>query len=141
MRYIAFISACLCLFPVSLAAESLGAARTIRSQAIITQADLTLLNLSIAGGFVDPNILIGQEARRVIYAGQPIRQTDVGPAAIIERNQIVPIVFQQGALVISAEGRALGRGGVGDRLRVMNSHSKSVVSGIVTKSGAIRVGF
>jgi len=129
-----------CFLPIPALGEILAASRTIRSLAIIAPSDLTFVQRKLPSAFDDPSQVIGLEARRVIYAGQPILPSDVGPPALIERNQIVPIIFQSGGLVISAEGRSLGRGALGERLRVMNLHSKSVVSGTVTSSGAIRVG-
>ena len=50
-----------------------------------------------------------------IYAGRPVRPGDLGPPALVERNQLVPLVYQPGGLAISTEGRALGRGGGGRR--------------------------
>ena len=70
----------------------------------------------------------------------PIRPQDIGQPAIIERNQIVTIVFSTGGLVITADGRSLGRGGVGDTLRVMNIGSRKTVSGLVLENGTIAVG-
>ena len=122
------------------AADTLLAARTIRSRAIIGPADLQVAAQHVPGTLSDPGQAIGQEARVILYAGRPIRPEDVGPPAVIERNSIVTLVYAHGGLEISAEGRALGRAGIGDRLRVMNLASRTTVSGRVTGSGTVRVG-
>jgi flagellar basal body P-ring formation protein FlgA len=75
-----------------------------------------------------------------IYAGRPIRAADIGAPALVERNQIVPLVYAAGGLQITAEGRALDRGGEGDVIRVMNLSSRVQVTGIVDETGAVRVG-
>ena len=61
------------------------------------------------------------------------------PPARIERNEVVPLVYVQGALRIETEGRALARGGTGEYLRVMNLASRVTVTGRVTEDGRIEV--
>ena len=121
-------------------ADTVVAARTVRAQAILTPADLTVVDGQTPGTFRRPAEAVGQEARVVLYAGQPVRIDEVGPPAIVERNQIVPLLFRRGGLSIVTEGRALGRAGAGDRLRVMNIGSRNIVTGTVGADGRIRVG-
>ena len=121
------------------AAETLVATRTIRAQAIIEPQDLTFDVVATPGALDDPSDVVGMETRVVLYAGRPIRPGDIGPPAIVERNQIVALVFRQGPLTIAAEGRALGRGGVGDTIRVMNLASRSTVSGLIGDDGFVSV--
>lgn len=124
---------------ISAAAESVVPTRTIRANTMIKAQDLTMKSISITGTFTDPINLVGQESRVALYAGRPIRIIDVGPPAIIERNQIVSLVFRQGGLMISAEGRALARGGAGERIRVMNLASRTTVFGLIRADGTIQV--
>jgi flagella basal body P-ring formation protein FlgA len=63
----------------------------------------------------------------------------IGPPALIARNQIVTLFYHSGPLVIAAEGRALGRAGPGDALRVMNLSSRSTVTGFVRPDGTVLV--
>lgn len=120
-------------------ADTIVAARTIRAQEIIGPDDLLLRDIEVAGGTADSALLIGQEARVALYAGRPIRQGDIGPPAVVERNEIVTLIFRQGGLAISTEGRALGRGGVGEAIRAMNLASRSTVSGVIGPQGAVHV--
>ena len=138
MRVLALLV--LTLFPGWASAETLVAARTVRAQAILTPADLAVVERTIPGTLTQADEAIGLEARVVLYAGRPIRQGDVGPPAIIERNQIVTLLFRRGNLTIAAEARALGRAGAGDVLRVMNLTSRTTVSGIVRSDGTVAVG-
>lgn len=121
-------------------ADTIVAARTIRAQTILTSSDMALVTGDIPGSLISQDEGIGLEARVVLYSGRPIMAGDIGPAAIIERNQIVKLVFSTGTLSISADARALGRAGPGDLLRVMNLTSKSTVSGIVGPNGSVYVG-
>lgn len=128
------------LLPSPAMAETLVAARTVRSQAILTPADLAVIAKTIPGSLDSADQALGQEARVVLYVGRPIRPGDIGPAAIIERNQVVTLLYRRGTLVIAAEARALARAGVGDGLRVMNLASRSTVSGTVQADGTVTVG-
>lgn len=60
-------------------------------------------------------------------------------AAIIERNDLVTLIFRQGVLTIAAEGRALGRGAAGEAVRVMNLSSRTTVTGRIKQDGSVEV--
>lgn len=128
------------LAPCGAVAETLIAARTIRAKQIIGAGDVTLVAGDIPGTLIDPAEAIGQEARGVIYAGRPVRIDEVGPPAIIERNQIVPLIYRNIALTLKTDARALARAGVGDTIRVMNLSSRATVTGIVAADGTVQVG-
>jgi flagella basal body P-ring formation protein FlgA len=123
--------------PVS--AETLVAARTLRAQTIVAADDLNVAAGTVPGTATDPAEVIGLETRVAIYQGRPIRPADLGPPAIVERNQMVVLSYVAGPLTIVAEGRALGRGGAGDSIRVMNTASRTTVWGIVAADGSVRV--
>lgn len=113
--------------------------RTIRSQSILGPGDVQVIKGEAPGTYVALNEVIGQEARVVLYAGRPIRIEDIGPPALIDRNQIVTIYYIAGPLVIAAEARSLSRGGVGDTIRVMNLGSRNTVTGIIRADGTVTV--
>ena len=121
-------------------ADSLVATRPIRAASTITAQDVTLVEAEIAGALTDVAAAVGQEARIAIYPGRPVRAADLGPPAVIERNQIVPLAYRTGSLTILTEGRALARGGVGDVIKVMNLASRTTVSGLIGPDGLIDVG-
>ncbi len=123
-----------------LQAETLVAARTLRAQAILGPADVTVVDKTIPGALDHADQAVGMEARVVLYAGRPIRPGDLGPPAIIERNQIVTLIYRRGPLTIAAEARALARAGVGDSIRVMNLGSRNTVTGLVREDGSVTVG-
>ncbi|MDZ4088333.1 MAG: flagellar basal body P-ring formation chaperone FlgA [Tabrizicola sp.] len=125
--------------PVS--AESLVATRTIRAKTLIAPEDLTLVNAELPGALTDPALAVGLEARVSIYAGKPVRLGDLGPPTLVERNQLVTLVYVSGGLAISTEGRALARGADGDQIRVMNLGSRNTVTGRIGPDGAVYVGW
>lgn len=130
----------LALMPATYAlAEITVPIRTIRANDVIAAKDLVVKPANMPGVFEDPRNVIGQEARVALYAGRPIRFDDIGPPAIVNRNQIVALFFSQGGLMISTEGRALARGGIGDRIRVMNLSSRSTLFGLIQPDGTVQI--
>ena len=122
------------------AAANVSAARAIRAQTVISAADLTVAEAEVPGAVERIEDAAGKEARVTLYPGRPILLSQIGPPAIVERNQLVQMVYERGALAIGAEGRALDRGGAGDRVRVMNLASKQIITGAVAQDGRIDVG-
>lgn len=133
------LSAILILLAGPLLAEIVVPTRTIRAREVIAARDLTLSKDDIPGAVADPELIVGKEARVSLYPGRPIRAADVGPPALIDRNDLVTLVYRAGRLTISAEGRALGRGGAGSAIRVMNLSSRMTVAGRVRPDGTVEV--
>ena len=121
-------------------AETLVATRALRPGTVLQAADVTLAAGDQPGALSDPGQAVGMETRVAIYAGRPILPGDIGPVALVDRNQIVPLAYRNGNVTIRAEGRALARGGVGDVIKVMNTASHSLVSGVVAPDGSVVVG-
>lgn len=120
-------------------AQSVTVTRPVRAGDTILADNLAFGEVEDADGFADPRDIIGMEARVNLYPGRPVLVRDVGMPTVVERNSIVPLLFQRGGLTISLEGRALGRAGEGEPVRVMNLSSRSTVTGIATASGAVVV--
>ncbi len=132
-----FLLPLLLIFAQAAPADTLIANRTLRAQTIIGPQDVKIAPTDIAGTYIAPEEVIGQETRVAIYAGRPIRIEDVGPPAIVERNQIVTLAFATDYLTILTDGRALARGGVGDRIRVMNLASRQIITGTILENGTV----
>ena len=135
-----------CLLAISLVfsaamgwAEVVVPVKTIRANTVLTP-DLVALNTNLSGpGLSDVDQAIGLETRVMLYAGRPIRAEDLIQPALVERNALVPIVFQQSGLTITTLGRALDRGAAGDIIRVMNANSRNTLFGTVLEDGRIYV--
>lgn len=117
-------------------AEIYVAARTMRAQEVLMPEDIVLANINTTGGTNDAEELLGQELRRAIYAGHPIRPQDVRAPALVERNQIVPLLYRSGGLLITTDGRALDRAAAGEWTRIMNLSSRTTVSAQITPDGS-----
>jgi flagellar basal body P-ring formation protein FlgA len=80
----------------------------------------------------------GMEARRELSAGQPFRADDVRRPIVITKGQTVTMQFNVPGVELTAMGRAMTEGGVGDTVTVQNPVSYRMISGIVTAPGTVR---
>ncbi|MEO9457569.1 MAG: flagellar basal body P-ring formation chaperone FlgA [Lentilitoribacter sp.] len=113
--------------------------RTLRAGDVLSAETVRVASGFEVKGFDNLKEVIGQEARVALYVNRPILFDQIGPPALIERNQIVEIRFAGSMLLINTEGRALERGGVGDRVKVMNLSSRATVFGFVQADGRVEV--
>lgn len=120
-------------------ADTVVPSRTIRAQSVISAEDLEIRSVSLAGTYSGIDQVAGLEARVALFPGRPVRHGDVGPRAIVDRNQLVSIVFSRSGLTIRADGRAMERAGIGDWIRVMNLSSRATITGQVLPDGSISV--
>jgi flagellar basal body P-ring formation protein FlgA len=84
--------------------------------------------------------LVGKVARRTLLPGQPILPNAVGEPTVVANGSKVRILFEEGALRISALGTALQPGSAGDIISVRNIASGLTVSGTVQADGTVQVG-
>jgi flagellar basal body P-ring formation protein FlgA len=80
----------------------------------------------------------GMQARRVLSAGQPFRADDVRRPIVVIKGQTVTMQFIVPGVELTAMGRAMSEGGVGDTVTVQNPVSYRMISGIVTAPGTVR---
>lgn len=133
------IAAILILMSGSALAESVLANRTIRAHEVIGPHDVVLHGTAIQGVAQQLSDVVGQEARVALYAGRPVRLADIGPPSVVERNEIIRLIYERHGLRIATEGRALDRAGPGDMIRVMNLSSRNTVTALIDESGAAHV--
>lgn len=125
--------------PLPLIADIAIAARNIRPGEVLGEADVMVIRGEAEGAFNSLAPIVGSEAKVALYAGRIILMSQIAEAASVERNQIVEISFSSNGLSMTTEGRALGRGSAGQRIRVMNLASKTSIFGTIQNDGSVRV--
>lgn len=88
---------------------------------------------------LDADDLVGMVPRRTLSAGSPVRATDIQRPVMVAKGSVVVLVLSVPNMRLTAKGRALDSGGLGDTVRVSNSQSKNVVDGVVTGTNQVRV--
>ena len=110
----------------------------------ISDSDLSYQNVdasSVQAGVVSSmNDLDGMEARRVLRAGEPIRPDDVRKPILVTKGSMVTINFIAPGITLTAVGKAMGEGGMGETVTVLNPISYRQISCTVTGAGTVRAG-
>jgi flagella basal body P-ring formation protein FlgA len=82
--------------------------------------------------------LIGMEARRVLHAGESVRLEDVRRPTLVTKGSTVTMTFEAPGITLTAAGRAMSEGGMGETVTVQNPASFRQVSTVVTGPGQVR---
>ncbi len=109
---------------------------------VITDADLTSGDGTAWSTRVilrDPGAIIGKELKRPMNEGEPFRSSDLKTPTLVKRGQVVTLLVSNGGLTIAASGRAMQDGSVGDIIKTQNISSRTIVEGIVSRDGTIKI--
>lgn len=94
----------------------------------------------VAGEIIRPaSELIGMVPRRALKAGEPVRQADVAKPILVDKNQLVTVVYSTKGLNLSMRGRAQSSGTMGESIKVQNPQSKRMLEGTVSGPGQITI--
>ncbi|HTP76512.1 MAG TPA: flagellar basal body P-ring formation chaperone FlgA [Rhizomicrobium sp.] len=108
----------------------------------ISDADLvygTIPATNVFSGVVTSmDQLSGMESRRMLRAGEIVRVDDVRRPVIVAKGSIVTMTFEAPGVVLTASGRAMSEGGIGDTVTVQNPVSFRMITAIVTGPGAVK---
>ena len=133
------ISFALLLCAQSAVADIVVTTRTLRPGDLISESDLGIKAGERIDSYDRMRDVVGQEARVALYPNRPIHFDQIGPPALVDRNQIVSLRYSGKSLMITTDGRSLERGGIGDRVRIMNLSSRTTLFGIVQADGSVAV--
>jgi flagella basal body P-ring formation protein FlgA len=144
MRIVFFVSALLMAWPAfaDTGMRVVVPNRDIARGETISQGDLvygTIPSTNVFSGVVTSmNALAGMEARRMLRAGEIVRSDDVRHPVVVTKGSIVTMTFEAPGVTLTASGRAMSEGGIGDTITVQNPVSFRQISCIVTGPGAVR---
>jgi len=88
---------------------------------------------------VTPEKIIGLAARRNLRARVPLTATDFTPPMMVQRGEMVTIVYEAPGLTLTARGKALEAGAENDMINVLNSQSNRIVRARITAHGKVAV--
>ena len=110
---------------------------------IISEGDLTDTDLPLnrVGAYTvtDRADLVGMQVRRMLPQGRTVMQQSVIKPLVITRGDRVELVFDDGAIRVTAPGRSLEDGHKGQQIRVVNLVSNRSLSGIATEQGLVEI--
>ncbi len=87
----------------------------------------------------DIDQLIGMTPHTTLRANQLVSTTEIERPVAVARGALVTMVLKAGAMSLSAQGRAVDQGSIGDVIRVTNTHSNVVVQATVDGPNLVHV--
>lgn len=110
--------------------------KAMRQGAVIGVRDIEMISVrenDIRGDLVvSADDLIGMTPRRIVLPGKMVKMNDLQAPLIVERGDLVTMIFNEGGMRLTAKGKALENGAKGDLVRVANSSSSRTVEAMVT---------
>ena len=133
----------LCKAEVEPYTEIVVAALDIPRGKPVSQGDLELRKMSLSrapsGVVLEPSQVVGQLARKTLFAGAPLSARDVEPRTVIQRNQIVVVEMMAGGLRVQTRARAMSMARAGDMVLCANLNSKDQFQGVARADGVVEV--
>jgi flagella basal body P-ring formation protein FlgA len=108
----------------------------------IAESDLTYTMVDgaalMSGVVTSMDALTGMETRRLLRAGESLRNDDVRRPIVVKKGQTITMTFSVPGVEVTAMGRAMSEGGIGDTVTVQNSASYRMITATVTAPGTVR---
>lgn len=117
--------------------------RVITPGEVISKADISWVKFPAKrihrNAVLSSQRLVGLTVKRAQPANRLLRDNDFMVPVAVPKGSIVLITYQNGALTLSMQARALENGGTGDTIRLMNQKSKKTVFGVVRSPDHVEV--
>lgn len=85
----------------------------------------------------NPDEAIGLTSKRALQPGKPITRNELVQPVLVKRDQPVMIVSHMDGITASMPGVALKNGRKGDVIKIRNSSSQRIISGVVDDTGVV----
>ena len=117
-------------------------ARDIARGDTISESDLTYVFAEPAnvlpGTVTNMDSLVGMQTRRVLRGGESVRVDDVRRPILVTKGSTVTMVFEAPGVVLTATGKAMSEGGLGESVTVLNPVSYRQITAVVSGQGTVR---
>ena len=117
--------------------------RRIARGEVIREDDLAWIKFRVGrltrDTVMDLEAIVGMTPRRALSPDKPIPGSDIQRPVVIAKNSIVIMTLRVANMIISAQGRAMDDGAMGDTIRVMNTHSQRIIDAEVSGPDAVIV--
>ncbi len=117
--------------------------RRIAPGEIIVDADIAWMTVARdrlgADAVTDLAALVGHTPRRAVAPNQPVRTRDIRTPVVVAKGGFVTIALKTSSMALTAQGRALEDGGLGEVIRVVNTASGRMVEATVAGNGLVTV--
>lgn len=128
---------------VSTLKHVLIANRELLKGTIITASDLKTEERDIARlhrGYLErAEQAVGKELKRTLHEGDVVAPTRIVSPDTIKRGSQVTILASVGSIRVRMNGKALGKGAIGERIKVLNESSRRKIEATIIAPGIVEV--
>jgi flagella basal body P-ring formation protein FlgA len=141
MRAFLFLWALVLCWPAFGGVRVVVPSHDIARGALIGETDITY---ATAPGEVMTSVvtampdIVGMQARRTLRSGETVRLEDVRRPILVPKGSTVTMIFEAPGIVLTATGRAMSEGGMGENVTIQNPASYRQITGVVVGSGQVR---
>jgi len=118
-------------------------ARRMMPGEIVRDADVQMVELPVnrvgAYSITEREKLVGMEVRRMLAQGRQVMTHSITAPIIVGRGDKVHILYDDGALVLTAPGKSLSDAHVGEEITVVNLVSNKSLRAIARQDGLVEV--
>jgi flagellar basal body P-ring formation protein FlgA len=86
-----------------------------------------------------PSDAIGMQIKRQLVAGQPFALSELMRPATVQKGATVMVLLDSPGIALTAQGKAMEAGAIGERIRVLNPMSRAVIEAEVIGPDRVRV--
>lgn len=124
-------------YPIVTAQQPLQRGETIaEAKLILKPVDI----LTLHDGFFDKiGDVLGQITKQPIDAGRWLSPRNIEAPKLIKRGEFVSVFTHRPGFEVKTQGKALGDGSLGAKIKVENLNSKQIIEGIVTAPQKVEV--
>ncbi len=117
--------------------------RTVNSKALVSKMDVERVWVDVtrqdASYVTDFESFVGARAKRVLRTGVHVETKMLEPLPMAARNQMITVIYRNGALEVKMTARAMESGFKGEMIRVRNERSKEIFVGKLIRPGVVLV--
>jgi flagella basal body P-ring formation protein FlgA len=128
---------------VDLLAEAPRLIATRPAGSILSASDFEIVQVPVAtldaGNFAGLDQLVGKQLVRAARAGLMLKASDVRVPTVVNRNTVVTVVLQAGAMTLTVTGTALGSAAPGEAVDVLNPVTKKILHGVARANGTVEI--
>lgn len=128
---------------IDLMIETAHLSRNLPAGTILGASDIQMRQIPLqyaeAGGALTVDALVGKQLQRQSREGMMLKASDVAAPTLVSRNEMVTVVFRQGAMTLSVKGQALNAATEGQTVSVLNTATKKIIRGVATASGTVLI--
>jgi flagella basal body P-ring formation protein FlgA len=140
MRAFLFVWALLLCWPAFGGVRVVVPTHDIARGATLTESDLTystLPNDVMAGTALAMNDVVGMQTRRMLRTGETMRIEDLRHPILVVKGSTVTMTFEAPGIMLTATGRAMSEGGLGENVTIQNPASFRQITAVVTGPGQV----